>query len=45
MLLFRVKKPAESKGPYDLYDVVATIPPAEAFRPLAQGGCSLVAGK
>ena len=46
MFLFRAKKPADSKGPYDLYDVVATIPAAEAFRPMAQGGCSLVtAGK
>ena len=43
MFLFRVKKPADSKGPYDLYDVVATIPAAEAFRPMAEGGCALVA--
>ena len=42
MYLFRVKQPAASKGPYDLYDVVATIPPAEAFRPMAAGGCPLV---
>ena len=41
MYLFRVKKPSESKGKYDLYDVVATIPAAEAFRPMAQGGCTL----
>lgn len=43
MFLFRVKKPADSKGPYDLYDVVATIPAAEAFRPMADGKCPLVA--
>ena len=43
MYLFRVKKPAESKGPYDLYTTVATIPAAEAFRPMAEGGCPLVA--
>ena len=43
MYLFRVKAPAASKGPYDLYDVVATIPPAEAFRPIADGKCPLVA--
>ena len=43
MYLFRVKAPAASKGPYDLYDVVATIPPAEAFRPIAEGKCPLVA--
>ena len=42
MVLFRVKKPADSHGPYDLYDVVATIPAAEAFRPVAEGGCPLV---
>jgi branched-chain amino acid transport system substrate-binding protein len=37
--LFRVKAPAESKGPYDFYDLVATIPAAEAFRPLADSLC------
>ena len=31
MFLFRVKKPSESKGPWDLYDLVSTIPAAEAF--------------
>jgi len=40
--LFEVKKPAESKGPYDYYKLRATIPAAEAFRPLKDGGCSLV---
>jgi branched-chain amino acid transport system substrate-binding protein len=40
--LFRVKKPEESKGEWDLYDLVSTIPAEEAFRPLDQGGCSLV---
>ena len=43
MYLFQVKRPAESHGPYDLYNVVATIPAAEAFRPMAEGGCPLVA--
>ncbi len=43
MYLFEVKKPSESKGPWDLYKLRATIPAAEAFRPLADGGCSLVA--
>jgi branched-chain amino acid transport system substrate-binding protein len=42
MYLFEVKKPAESKGPYDDYKLRATIPAAEAFRPLDQGGCPLV---
>lgn len=40
--LFEVKKPSESKAPYDYYKVVSTIPAAEAFRPLNEGGCSLV---
>ena len=40
--LVEVKKPAESKGPYDYYKIRATIPADQAFRPLADGGCSLV---
>src|SRR5437868_4651042 len=40
--LFEVKKPSESKGPYDYYKLRATIPAAEAFRPLNEGGCPLV---
>ncbi|HUL95382.1 MAG TPA: ABC transporter substrate-binding protein [Usitatibacter sp.] len=40
--LFEVKKPSESKYPYDYYKLRATIPAAEAFRPLNEGGCSLV---
>ena len=43
MYLFEVKKPEESKGPYDYYHVRATIPAAEAFRPIADGGCPMVA--
>jgi branched-chain amino acid transport system substrate-binding protein len=42
MYLFQVKKPEESKGEWDLYNLRATIPAAEAFRPLDQGGCPLV---
>jgi branched-chain amino acid transport system substrate-binding protein len=42
MYLFEVKKPEESKGPWDYYKLRATIPAAEAFRPLDQGGCPLV---
>ena len=38
--LFRVKTPAQSTEPYDVYDRVATIPAAEAFRPLAEGKCT-----
>jgi branched-chain amino acid transport system substrate-binding protein len=39
--LVEVKKPAESKGPYDYYKVRATIPAEQAFRPEKDGGCNL----
>ena len=42
MYLFEVKKPEESKGPWDYYKALATIPADQAFRPLDQGGCPLV---
>ena len=42
MYLFEVKKPSESKGPWDLYKLRATIPATEAFRPMDQGNCPLV---
>ncbi|TMH12780.1 MAG: ABC transporter substrate-binding protein [Betaproteobacteria bacterium] len=40
--LVEVKKPSESKGPYDYYKIRATIPVDQAFRPMNEGGCSLV---
>ncbi len=40
--LFQVKKPEESKGPWDYYKLLATIKPEDAFRPLDQGDCPLV---
>jgi branched-chain amino acid transport system substrate-binding protein len=40
--LVEVKKPSESKEPWDYYKTLATIPADEAFRPLKDGGCSLV---
>src|SRR5207342_1644557 len=40
--LVEVKKPSESKGPWDYYKIRATIPAEQAFRPLDQGGCELV---
>src|SRR6266700_1893145 len=40
--LVEVKKPAESKYPWDYYKIRATIPADQAFRPLDQGGCELV---
>jgi branched-chain amino acid transport system substrate-binding protein len=41
MYLFQVKAPAESKGPWDFYKLVSTIPADQAFRPLKDGGCPL----
>jgi branched-chain amino acid transport system substrate-binding protein len=40
--LVEVKKPAESKGAWDYYKIRTTIPADQAFRPMAEGGCSLV---
>src|SRR5215467_3663080 len=40
--LVEVKKPSESKYPWDYYKIRATIPAEQAFRPLDQGGCPLV---
>jgi len=40
--LVEVKKPAESKGPWDYHKIRATIPAEQAFRPMADGGCPLV---
>ena len=42
MYVFRVKAPEQSKSRYDVYDLLETIPPEAAFRPLDQGGCPLV---
>ncbi len=44
MYLFEVKKPAESKGEWDLYKKLETIPGDQVFRPLGEGGCPLVKG-
>jgi branched-chain amino acid transport system substrate-binding protein len=43
--LFEVKKPSESKYPWDYYKLIQTIPADKAFRPLDEGGCPLVAKK
>jgi branched-chain amino acid transport system substrate-binding protein len=40
--LVEVKKPSESKGPWDYYKVRSTIPAEQAFRPLKDGECPLV---
>lgn len=44
MYLFEVKKPEESKGPWDYYKLRATIPADQAFRPIGEGKCPLVKG-
>jgi len=44
MYLFEVKAPAEAKGEWDVYKLLATIPGSEVFRPLNEGGCPLVKG-
>jgi branched-chain amino acid transport system substrate-binding protein len=40
--LFEVKKPAESKGPWDYYKLLQSVSGDDAFRPLDKGGCPLV---
>jgi branched-chain amino acid transport system substrate-binding protein len=42
MYLLQVKKPAESTSKWDIYNLVATVPGEDAFRPLDRGGCPLV---
>jgi len=41
MLVLRVKSPAASKEMWDIFDVVRTIPGEKAYRPIAEGGCTL----
>ena len=43
--LVEVKKPSESKKPWDYYKIRAEIPADQAFRPMSEGECPLVAGK
>ena len=40
--LFEVKKPSESKGPWDLYKLVGTVPGDQAFTPLSESTCALL---
>ncbi|MBK3736622.1 amino acid/amide ABC transporter substrate-binding protein (HAAT family) [Azospirillum brasilense] len=42
MYLAQVKTPGESKGPWDYYKIVKTIPAEQAFLDPAKSGCSLV---
>ncbi len=45
MYLAEVKTPAESKGEWDLYKILRTIPADEAYRPLSESKCPLVTSK
>ena len=42
MYLARVKTPEESTGEWDVYEILATIPAEEAYRPLSESQCDLV---
>ncbi len=42
MFLLEVKKPEESKYPWDYYKVLAEVPGDQAFRPMKDGGCPLI---
>jgi branched-chain amino acid transport system substrate-binding protein len=43
MYLAQVKTPSESTKPWDYYKILKVIPGDQAFRPMAEGGCPLVA--
>ena len=43
MYLMQVKTPAESKSEWDVYKTLATVPGDQAYRPIDQGGCPLIA--
>ena len=45
MYVLETKTPAQSKGAWDYFNVVGSIPGEQAFRPLDQGNCPLVAAK
>lgn len=45
MYLVEVKSPAESKYKFDYYKLIAEIAPQDAFRPISEGGCPLIAKK
>lgn len=45
MYFVQVKSPAQSKYPWDYYNIVSTIPGDEAFQPLSKSKCPLVTNK
>jgi branched-chain amino acid transport system substrate-binding protein len=42
MFLLQVKKPEESRYPWDYYKVLSEVPGDQAFRPMKGGGCPLI---
>jgi branched-chain amino acid transport system substrate-binding protein len=40
--LFEVKKPSESKGPWDFYKLIGSVPGDQAFTPLSESKCALL---
>jgi branched-chain amino acid transport system substrate-binding protein len=45
MYLFKVKSPEQSRYRFDYYELLATIPGSEAFKPQEEGGCPLFSKK
>jgi branched-chain amino acid transport system substrate-binding protein len=41
MHLFLVKSPGESRGPWDYFQLLRSLPAGQSFRPMAEGGCAL----
>lgn len=42
--LFQAKTPAQSRAAWDVYNVIATTPGTDAYRPLAENACPMVRG-
>jgi branched-chain amino acid transport system substrate-binding protein len=42
MYMAQLKAPSESKGPWDVYNIVGTVPGEKAFKPVAQSECPLL---
>ena len=42
VFLMQTKTPAESHGPWDVFKLVDTVPPDQAFRPLSEGHCAML---
>jgi branched-chain amino acid transport system substrate-binding protein len=40
--VFEVKKPEESKGPWEYYKLLATVPASEAYPPVSESECPLL---